>query len=205
MRKPEFVTFTGADDQTDLDEMVALSRAYPIEWGVLFSVKRQGLDPRYPAHPRRFAGLRLRLAAHLCGLYARQVIEGQVGLLPDLRAFERVQVNHPAPDAERIAEFQQSIGRQCIAQTRGAFPPSGRIEWLFDASGGRGVAPTSWPPQPLDNGRAGYAGGIGPGNVRAVLAEIDAARFWIDMESGVRTGDRFDLEKCRRVCEAVFG
>jgi hypothetical protein len=33
-----------------------------------------------------------------------------------------------------------------------------------------------------------------------------AARYWIDMESGVRDDqDRFSIEKCRAVCEAVYG
>ena len=48
MRRPAFITFTGADELTDVDEMVALARQYPIEWGVLFSPKLTGADPRYP-------------------------------------------------------------------------------------------------------------------------------------------------------------
>ena len=57
MRKPEFITFTGADDHTDVRDMVALSKLYPIEWGILFSISRQGTDPRYPGGE----------AARLCG------------------------------------------------------------------------------------------------------------------------------------------
>jgi hypothetical protein len=37
------------------------------------------------------------------------------------------------------------------------------------------------------------------------VLEQTTGRYWIDMESGVRTDDRFDIEKCRAVCEAVFG
>ena len=52
--------------------------------------------------------------------------------------------------------------------------------------------------------RMGYAGGIGPDNVVDVLRDIGPVRpTWIDMESGVRTGDKFDLAKVRRVLEQV--
>jgi hypothetical protein len=119
--------------------------------------------------------------------------------------YERIQVNHPEPDEIRIATFSRHVGIPCIAQTRTGFPEGSLIGWLFDASGGRGVAPQAWPRHP---GRVsvGYAGGIGPENVREVLAAIGATGpYWIDMESGVRTDDRFDIGKCERVCEAVYG
>jgi phosphoribosylanthranilate isomerase len=57
-----------------------------------------------------------------------------------------------------------------------------------------------------DGLRFGFAGGIGPDNVKRVIREISAkvdAPFWIDMESGVRTDDRFDLNKVRRVLETA--
>lgn len=46
--QPLFITFTGVDEHTDLRGMIALSAQYPIEWGVLFSPKRQGCETRYP-------------------------------------------------------------------------------------------------------------------------------------------------------------
>lgn len=209
---PTFITFTGADDHTDVREMIALSKGYPIEWGILFSPSRQGTDPRYPGGEAqsRFAWSGLRLAAHLCGDYSRAIMEGRlddiVKQIPvDLGIFKRIQVNHRAPDPIRINTFRKGWGPRCIAQTRAAaFPKDTSIDWLFDASGGRGVAPAKWPAYP---GRhVGYAGGIGPDNVRAVIDQI-AARglYWIDMESGVRADGRFDIGLCRRVCEAVYG
>ncbi len=55
----------------------------------------------------------------------------------------------------------------------------------------------------------GYAGGLKPSNIAQQLPLIAAAAgdgpYWIDMESGVRDADdRFDLGKCRAVCEAVY-
>jgi phosphoribosylanthranilate isomerase len=80
------------------------------------------------------------------------------------------------------------------------FPDDDTVDWLFDRSGGL------WPPHPGGDRLVGYAGGIGPDNVADVLEQIGATGpYWIDMESGVRTDDRFDLGKCRRVCEAVYG
>ncbi|WP_454909583.1 hypothetical protein [Variovorax gossypii] len=47
MNTPQFTTFTGADDDTCIDEMQALSRDYPVEFGILFSPTRQG-SGKYP-------------------------------------------------------------------------------------------------------------------------------------------------------------
>lgn len=210
MAKPEFITFTGADNWTCIDGMRALSNKYPIEWGILFSPKRQGIDPRYPgaeAQQRFLWTGGIKLSAHLCGDYSKAIMEG--GDLADapveLGAFNRIQVNHVTPVPAEIRRFQKECGRPCIAQTRGAFPDDSFINWLFDASGGRGVTPAAWPAHP---GRlVGYAGGISPDNVLDVIRSgIGAAGpYWIDMESGVRTGNRFDIQKCRQVCQAVYG
>ena len=75
---------------------------------------------------------------------------------------------------------------------------------------GLGVAIQEFPkpPKPEDVPKGcGYAGGIGPGNIRNVLKDIAEATegvvpTWIDMESSLRTtrtggADVFDLDKCR--------
>ena len=58
----------------------------------------------------------------------------------------------------------------------------------------------------IDNGKpfkVGYAGGFNPENVadklHYLLTNDEVGDFWIDMESGVRTDDWFDLDKVRRV------
>lgn len=206
--RPEFITFTGVDDQTPISRMRELSAVYPIEWGVLFSPQRQGDDPRYPSRLAlgRILASGLRLAAHLCGGYSVRIMDGMAPEVPvDLAAFSRVQVNHSSPDATRIAAFSERCGRRCIAQARGGeFPADDRVDWLFDASGGRGMAPLFWPPHP---GRTvGYAGGLGPGNVASSIEAIRAhGPYWIDMESRVRTNDVFDLARVESVCQTVYG
>lgn len=77
MTLPTFITFTGADDETDIAKMLELSELYPIEWGILFSPTRRG-SPRYPSIDW-VTELRVngpaRLSAHLCGGYSRDVLD----------------------------------------------------------------------------------------------------------------------------------
>jgi hypothetical protein len=82
---------------------------------------------------------------------------------------------------------------------------------LFDCSHGAGVSPDSWP-TPIymetdaDYTYHGYAGGLGPDNLKAELHRIDAVancRVWVDMETKIRSADdkQFDLSKVRQCLE----
>ena len=90
---------------------------------------------------------------------------------------------------------------------------------LVDESKGTGVLASSWPTPPSEY-EIGYAGGIGPSNVKSVLEDImDVAagrKVWIDMESSLRSkikcdgdgdGDEekdiFDITKCYKCIEVV--
>jgi len=87
------------------------------------------------------------------------------------------------------------------------------VVMLEDESKGTGVAAKSWPYQPRENNHAvsvGFAGGIGPHNIRQVLSDVQEAaapnqRIWVDMESSLRSikngQDIFDLEKCYQVID----
>jgi hypothetical protein len=68
------------------------------------------------------------------------------------------------------------------------------VSALYDPSGGRGLEAFRWPVAPMGL-RLGYAGGIKPSNLEEVVREIGPVDlpYWLDMESGVRTGDEFDL------------
>lgn len=208
---PEFLTFTGLDDHADLAAAAALARLYPIEWGVLLSPSRQGVDARYPRHAtlRKISWSGLSLAAHLCGGYARAVMAGETLRLPvDIGVFQRVQVNHAAPVPAALRRLQKGDAPRVIAQTQGdVFPEDDSIDWLYDCSGGRGASPLFWPLHPGRGRRVGYAGGIGPDNVRQTIDRIGAdGPYWLDMETGVRTAEnRLSLDLCRRVCENVYG
>ena len=52
----------------------------------------------------------------------------------------------------------------------------------------------------------GYAGGINPENVVDVVRELNdicETDFWIDMETGIRTNDKFDVKKCEEICRRL--
>lgn len=206
---PFLATFTGVDDMTDVDDLIALASVYPVEFGVLFT--GTNTSPRYPGlgTVRRLVAAgrgKLRLAAHLCGVHSKTVQRGDdpdVGV--PLGAFDRIQVNQVTRCGfDAVMSLAKRTGRQCIIQCRGPHPaPLEGVSWLFDASGGRGVEPATWP---VYTGQhpVGYSGGISPDNVRAVVDKIQAEHFWLDAETWIRSNDRFDVAKCRRICEEVF-
>ena len=220
MIKPAFLTFTGADDHTNLDDMIALDRDFPIEWGILVSESKMGTN-RYPKKEFiRLAPLELKRASlHVCGGYARQVFNGDYEEVLDLaEPYGRVQVNGIGPnisDDNRIDNhngavfFGKEFDGRVILQTRSGFPNDTRFDWLFDKSGGRGLQPDAWPcPANLVGRIFGYAGGINEDNILDVVAKADEyciPFYWLDMESRIRNNeDKFDIGKCRRICEKVF-
>jgi hypothetical protein len=215
------VTITGADDAVDPGELEKLSQEFPfVEWGVLFSFKRTS-TPRYPGRAwveevtdRARFGRNLRLSAHVCGERARMLLLGDGAGMP-VHGFRRVQINgYPGEGAgERFLEMAGRASVEFILQVRAEADlvrvaedarrlGDSRASLLFDPSGGRGVEAFRWPRGPAGV-RLGYAGGIKPSTVEDVLAAIGPvdATFWIDMESGVRVGDRLDLGLCREVLE----
>ena len=217
------VTITGADDGVDPRDLQLLSGEFPfVEWGVLFSAKRTG-EPRYPTRgwttalatyvPAHLGRQRMRLAMHLCGESARVTCEGSAislkGLFP---AFRRIQVNGYAPPSPGLVilsrewtvfEFVLQVRDESQLEKAAAdLLAMRRASILFDPSGGRGLEAPSWPSPPAGvANRVGYAGGINPSNVERVLGRLNErpGAYWIDMESGVRTGDRFDLALVRDV------
>jgi len=210
---PAFITFTGVDGKTDPLALVELSDDYPIEWGVLFSPKRQGVEPRYPRLETigwMVSELPVRWSAHLCGGDARSGIEEGRSPHDDLlRHFQRVQINTADPQVSPglVGNWAAQHDLRAILQCRAEFPRVASVDVLFDASGGRGISPSSWPTAARST-LCGYAGGLRPENVAAAVAVIgqQEIRYWIDMETGVRDeSDRFDLARCRAVCEAVYG
>ncbi len=77
---------------------------------------------------------------------------------------------------------------------------------LYDVSGGAGILPSTWP-EPLPETYCGYAGGLGPANLKdqiELILEITGdTRIWIDMETRVRSDDdtEFLLDKVRKCLE----
>jgi len=229
--KLDRVTITGADSAVKAIDLIALSRDFPfVEWGILFSEQRTG-SPRYPdwgwVHKlvQASGGASMKLSAHLCGRYARQVVvEGENPWEKDLGAtsaapFRRDQLNVSNMDTKPTKRVLACMTRRfgydqliiqanperleiwrAIAGREGLWPGI-----LFDSSGGRGKTPDAWP-APVPNAYCGYAGGLGPHNLDSQLQLVEraagGARVWVDMESGVRDDrDAFDLWKVRQALE----
>ena len=218
--KLKYVSITGADDDVSVADLNRLSADYPFaEWAVLLMPERMG-GIRFPSEAwiRNFTVFHSgrHKAMHLCGSGLIGFLKGEPEILDLMRGFGRIQLNLEFGDVEGQYRAEDLIARvkahpefQFIVQytdkRRDLLPmlralPNHAL--LFDGSAGRGVLPDRWP-APLAGHVCGYAGGINPDNVGETLEKIAQAagneETWIDMESGVRTQDRFDLEKVCRV------
>lgn len=102
------VTITGADNETDPNELIRLSLRFPfVEWGVLVgSVTLNGCGPRFPSgywiqhlvECRRPASHPVDFSLHVCGAPLRGLSAGDHQPLfqllgRDTTAFQRVQLN----------------------------------------------------------------------------------------------------------------
>lgn len=163
------------------------------------------------------------LSAHLCGKYALDALFKNLFMLPS-KHFKRCQINTSCKNLHKtdIFALDKSLymfdsGVEFIFQYRSKSDDlkiqdmakcnemcsamTHRFAALYDISGGNGILPTSWP-KPFENVRTGYAGGLNPDNLEEQLAKIALVvgdnSVSIDMESGVRTNNLFDLDKVRR-------
>jgi hypothetical protein len=224
------VTFTGADDNTDPSALATIAAAHPwVEFAVLVSPSQQGTG-RYPSRSwrDRFYASAVptgQRALHLCGKAVEQFAAGSDGICREVDQVSRVQLNflldrfNPytlqalrdeilewqafAPEIEFILQANKTN-----AQLPARFWPAEKysnVSFLVDSSGGRGIAPQTWP-TPIDGFPTAYAGGIGPGRIRATLealAQVTQATS-IDMETSLRTDDRFDLAKVEAVVDELL-
>jgi hypothetical protein len=227
--KLRYVTFTGADNKTDLKSLQNISNDFPfVEWGFLLSKSKTG-TARYPSVDKfiDIQELNINKSIHVCGEFCRLIVkEGGIGSDDNYKLFSeammdanRCQLNfnikNTDVDLANLFSFINRVGAHFILQQnksndsfiQGIAPHihySNRIEILFDASGGRG-SEIQEIPQLIPNLFCGYAGGLNPDNLEQKLKDIEAVvgdnEIWIDFESGVRTNDEFDLLKVVKCCE----
>jgi hypothetical protein len=199
------VTISGADDKVNPDDMVALAAEFPfVEWGILFSMSRTG-TPRYPSQRwiDDVAMRGLKLSAHLCGQYARDLGRGEL-TAPIPPGFSRLQINTYDPAwFETIKALTavsplskpgtpSSVGEGPLRRWEIILPARTLSTWdtvgyqstqiyngrvLFDPSGGLGLAPTEWPRARAANRGAGYAGGITPKTFGKVVSMVLGPRM----------------------------
>ena len=208
------VSITGADDKVDPKDLAELSRKYPfVEWAILLSSTAIG-KPRFPTLDwiQNLSKYDLNLAGHLCGYYVRNFVEsGDDSFKIVSGRFKRFQINFHAeeylPDNSFISRLD--LAHQWIFQMDGVnenlyynLRDASNIVPIFDTSFGTGVFSGDWRDPIADY--CGYAGGINPDNIESVIENISSktgSKFWIDMESGVRTNNEFDLAKVEKCLE----
>lgn len=218
--KLQYCSITGADDAVNTADLLDIAAQYPfVEWAILLLPAKAG-TPRFPSRAwiDGFAATcgHLNTAMHLCGEALLGFVAGNEDILSAMSAFKRIQLNLKFGDvegkysqADLIARVQSMPEKQFIIQygkdKQSLLPllkdtPNHAV--LFDESAGRGINPDSWD-APLDGHFCGYAGGLNPNNLQRNLETIqkvaDGQTTWIDMETGVRTDDTFDLEKVKSV------
>lgn len=180
------------------------------------------------------SGQFMRLAAHLCKSRCQEVLDGNTDFVHILAAngFHRFQINataangidmnhsHFATYAANLKKVMESLPDvefifQLNDETRGLYNilrqhPPRNMSVLFDASCGKGVEAASYPSPPTHPDiPCGYAGGIGPENLNAILKLVAHAAsgkaVWVDMESSLRVAvtdktifeqDQFSISKC---------
>ena len=202
------ITFTGVDKWTDVQELTDTDA----EFGILYSVSRCGVDPRYPSVTciYRLARAIKRPAMHVCGESARIELRDKEIRFADM--FPRIQVNG-------------TMGRDFVESLCGAYPDQKIItqhteanidllnvsaenhQILVDSSGGRGLfSPIHLDSFPRSSKRFGYAGGLNIDNIGDVAYSLGTwyNDFWLDLETGVRCNDVFDTSLMRRIYE-LFG
>jgi phosphoribosylanthranilate isomerase len=222
------ISFTGADDKTDISHLEALQFKYPgIEWALLYFPERDGAA-RNPtlSWREKFYQAKLTSAMHLCGSGINQFAEGNSQLLHEIEQFQRIQINLKPRWAS--PELVDSVIKQCEKFPQIQFITQHNPDniayiplwqelknhgFLFDASLGKGLSPEVWP-SPVAGKDCGYAGGLSPENIRVELAKIKRTvnnsnydskyKIWIDMESGVRTNDEFDLSKVQSILNVIY-
>lgn len=213
------ITFTGIGVDTDFQKLREMQLQYPIvEYGVLLSKNWAANGPRYfdPSKLEMLRGLGLKLSCHACGNLAYEALNNNWEPLRELTQgsldiFSRCQLNishkqprentpklRPPQELDEVIIQQKNADNlkvfNCIEDKRG-------ISVILDASGGHGVD-TPIEIMKMDGVKVGYAGGMNPDNVYRKLRQLfasDCGDFWIDMESGVRTDDIFDLDKVEKV------
>lgn len=233
--KLEHITFTGLDEHTDLDRLEGIQETYPYaEFGVLMSYNWSKNGNRYPKLEPFLYELDCRglnLSAHICGQMARDVAAGKMDKVYEEMCFmtplfSRCQLNiSVASNAFNLRSMRpftvqleevilQMKSLDELMWWKGDILDGGNmpgISYLIDGSGGRGLD-TNLEIYPHSDITVGYAGGFNPSNVEEKLRKIydsgNTGKFWIDMESGVRTDDDWlDLDKVEevlKICDPII-
>jgi len=203
MKFVDIVTVTGADDSTDIKQLLALAKDFPhVEFGILLSKDHMG-HTRFPSSEwlGRFideaADQNLNISGHLCGAWVRDLLKGSWphqhlnGIHPKFTApgvFKRWQINtHGTPHKTKheavvgIVQYLQGLNQTVIFQ----YDNVNTLALLKAKEAGCANIATLYDlshgagvlpatwPAPLPGIRCGYAGGLTPENAAGQLAKLE--------------------------------
>jgi hypothetical protein len=166
------VTVTGADDKTDIKELLKIAEEYPfVEFGILISKSSTGNHPRFPSVKwiEEFSTACLEskilpnVAGHVCGSWVNEIFLGKLISFEIPRVFSNIvsrwQLNtHGIKHTCNISHFlniikavnssnQQIIFQFDEANTETiveALNKELNVSALYDMSHGAGVLPKNW-------------------------------------------------------------
>lgn len=193
------VTITGADDNTDIQQLLDLSAEFPfVEWGILVSKGQEG-GFRFPSRQwiTEFcvrASKDMKVSMHVCGSWVRDMLVGELDwlVLPDCADLcQRVQINtHGQPHVSTTGMLRSFLDNPhgfkeyifqwdgvnnhlaYAAQAYASATKDFKVSALYDTSAGAGILPEHWE-KPLKGLEwTGYAGGLGPDNVADQILKI---------------------------------
>lgn len=204
-----------------------------VEWGILFSPSREGQpryptaawrEKMYWATNER--GEYYHLAAHLCGksvdafLASYGILETEVTMGYNAIQFNKFtaenkdQIFQVAADGNSTVIVPYNKNTDVLLTNLFDEDVPEDLIILLDSSGGKGKSwqDDGWPdiPEPWASRMAvGYAGGITEENVEQTVFELiqthkdSVGGLWIDLETGARTDEKFDIDKVVRILEKV--
>lgn len=131
--KIKTVTITGADDSTDIEKLVEITKQFPfVEWGILFSPSRNKTgESRYPTLDwiHEFAervvnynifapeNLQMNASAHLCGGYTSEMLtEGTFNLVK--KNLWNIENNNDAANTVVFKRTQLNFGNYILIQPK---------------------------------------------------------------------------------------
>ena len=209
------VTICGADDSTQISDLKTLTSEFPfVEWGILVMKGRQRVG--YPSYKKvvEFLEAGLPCAGHLCGDWASDINDGFWSIFashPRYTEFQRFQINFAGKPIRpmvvagialtklrqqiifQVSDFEHLVFRLALATNL-------NVAAFYDLSHGNGKPVENWPKTP-EIGYYGYAGGLNPENLARQLeaiSQVAKVPSWIDVQTGVLTGNEFDIDKVRQ-------
>ena len=203
------ITLSGIDERTELS---FISNQHSPEYAILLSGNPDGRN-RYPSVEWIQKSIKesARFAVHICGSVARKnALAGDYTSILNSRTVDRIQVNGKVSMDELgkfidLFPYTVIITQDCPYNVELAKCSHWNHQILIDGSGGRGIVRENWNlPEHLIgpskvNKRIGFAGGLGLGNLKSAITDIEKLNLkrepWVDMETSLRNKDDwFDVE-----------